>query len=140
MLYKFVTYAQQVNEKYVDEYLTEFHITQSDLCEYCYENNLNEKWLMENYTWDLTEQIYLWAENKNVIVADELVARNIHLVDKVVHQFTQVAINYELNGTEVSVCDNCERTYPSEWVINNVCPFCLKEHTEGLEELSNEKV
>jgi hypothetical protein len=44
-------------------------------------------------------------------------------------RFMLIAGRKERAGTPVSVCDHCERTYPEEWVFNNICPFCGEEHT-----------
>lgn len=46
-------------------------------------------------------------------------------------QFMIIAGRLERSGAEVSVCDSCERTYPEQWIFNNVCPFCGLEHTIG---------
>jgi len=136
----FFTYAQQVNEKYVDEYLTWFHITQQDMDEYCQENYITEQWFYENNTWDTTEQLYLWAESRNKIIRDKLVSRKIYAADMIIEQFEKIAEIYEDNGRDVSVCDNCVRTYPQDWIIKNICPFCLKKHTNDLEGIYNEAV
>lgn len=45
--------------------------------------------------------------------------------------FERIAEKLELEGVDVSVCDedDCCLTYPSDWVIDNQCPFCLGRHT-----------
>ena len=63
------------------------------------------------------------------------IGRNVRLVSKdtmtngIIKQFEKIADAYELNGAECSVCDECERTYPMDWIIDGVCPFCFKQHT-----------
>ena len=46
-------------------------------------------------------------------------------------QFMLIAEKLERAGAPVSVCDYCERTYPETWIIDNICPFCGKEHTSS---------
>jgi hypothetical protein len=45
--------------------------------------------------------------------------------------FMKIADMAELCGAHTSVCDNCERTYPLDWVetCGGICPFCGLEHT-----------
>lgn len=47
--------------------------------------------------------------------------------------FEILASKYEEKGVSVSVCDNCETTYPEEWVelLEGICPFCGCSHTIG---------
>jgi hypothetical protein len=47
--------------------------------------------------------------------------------------FEMLADAYKLAGYPCSVCVNCERTYPSDWVdiCGGLCPFCGKSHTKG---------
>lgn len=44
-------------------------------------------------------------------------------------RFEAVAAKLEDVVDDISVCDNCEMTYPYSWVLDNVCPFCGAEHT-----------
>jgi hypothetical protein len=53
-------------------------------------------------------------------------------INKMTGQFVQIADTYELCGASVFQCNAYKRKYPVDWVINDTCPFCLKEHPSDM--------
>ena len=70
--------------------------------------------------------------NSAVITKGEVINKSMSK-DTFIENFMEIAEAIETSGAPCSVCDSCERTYPSEWVdiCSGVCPFCGQPHTIG---------
>lgn len=51
-------------------------------------------------------------------------------VKEITKRFEEIADLYEYCGSICTECDSCGRTYPTNWVIGNICPFCGGNHTD----------